>query len=122
MSSALASRADALQHLKRDFPTFSATRLVSGMQKVTHTVMAEGAVVITRHDEPAMVLLSVERYLRLEQAAEPQLDALGRQFDHMLERMQGARAAQAMADAFAMSPEELGEAAVRAAQDARTAR
>ena len=111
-----ASQAPELQRLTRDFSSVSATALANGMQKVSNDVMAKGTIVITRHDKPAMVLLSVERYLKLEQAAEPHLDALTRQFDEMLARMQGPEAAQAMDDAFAMSPQDLGKAAVRAAR------
>lgn len=114
MVHALTSRPDALERLT----SFSATNLVAGMQKVTSAVMAQGAVVITRHDEPTMVLMSVDHYLKLEQAAEPNLDVLTERFDDMFARMQGAEAAQGMADAFAMSPQELGEAAVRAAGSA----
>jgi hypothetical protein len=114
-SSAAISRPEAIDRFTRGLPAFSATRLVAGMQKVTSAVMAHGAVVVTRHDEPAMVLMSIDRYLALEQAAEPDLDALTQQFDDMVARMQGDQAAQAMEDAFAMSPAELGKAAVRAA-------
>ena len=77
-------------------------------------VLAEGAIVITHHDEPTMVLMSVDRYLKLEQAAAPNLDALTRQFDHMFARMQGPDAAQAMADAFAMEPKAINEQPVAA--------
>lgn len=114
MAKAISSRPNAWQRLLGKLPRVSATNLVSGMQKVTGTVMAHGAVVVTRHDEPTMVLMSVDRYLQLEQAAEPNLDALTRQFDEMFARMQDADAAQNMAEAFAMSPEQLGKAAVRA--------
>jgi len=106
------ARPAGIERLKRDLPSFSATKLASGMQKVTNTVMARGAVVITRHEQPSMVLMSVERYLKLEQASEPDLEALAHRFDDMFARMQGESAAQAMADAFAMDPAELGEAAV----------
>jgi PHD/YefM family antitoxin component YafN of YafNO toxin-antitoxin module len=105
-----------LQRLIKNLPSFSATKLVGGMQKVTSAVMAHGAVLVTRHDEPAMVLMSVDRYLKLEQAAEPNLDVLTSQFDEMFARMQDAKAAQSMAEAFGMTPEQLGEAAVRAAK------
>jgi hypothetical protein len=114
-SSAAISRPEAIDRFTRGLPAFSATRLVAGMQKVTSAVMAHGAVVVTRHDEPSMVLMSIDRYLALEQAAEPDLDALTKQFDDMFARMQGGAAAQAMEDAFSMSPSELGKAAVRAA-------
>lgn len=96
-------------------PSVSATQLVSGMNKVTSTVMAHGAVVVTRHEQPAMVLMSIERYLALENAAEPDLDQLTHRFDEMFDRMQGDAAAQRMADAFAMAPEALGAAALQAA-------
>ncbi len=121
MAAVLSSRPDSLERLARTLPSISATSLVTGMQKVTRTVMAEGAIVITRHDEPTMVLMSVDRYLKLEQAAAPNLDALTRQFDDMFARMQGPDSAQAMADAFAMGPEALGEAAVRAVGGTRKA-
>jgi PHD/YefM family antitoxin component YafN of YafNO toxin-antitoxin module len=104
-----------IARLSRNLPSFSATKLASGMQAVTTTVMARGAVVITRHERPAMVLMSVERYLQMEQASEPDLDALTHRFDDMFAHMQGEAAAQAMADAFAMDPSELGEAAMAAA-------
>lgn len=115
MAAVLSSRPESLERLVRTLSSVSATSLVAGMQKVTRTVMTEGAIVITRHDEPTMVLMSVDRYLKLEQAAAPNLDALTRQFDDMFAHMQGPDAAQGMADAFAMGPEELGDAAVRAA-------
>ena len=108
-----------IERLTRDLPSFSATRLATGMQSVTSTVMARGAVVITRHEQPSMVLMSVERYLKLEQAAEPNLDALTSRFDDMFARMQGDAAAEAMADAFAMTPAELGAAAVAEAAPRR---
>ncbi|MDM0066519.1 hypothetical protein [Variovorax sp. J31P207] len=116
------SRPEAIDRFTRGLPAVSATQLVSGMQKVTSAVMTHGAVVVTRHDEPAMVLMSIDRYLALEQAAKPDLDALTRQFDDMFARMQGDAAAQAMADAFAMSPAELGKAAVRAAGGSKSAK
>ena len=112
MVAVITSRSEALERLSRDLPRVSATHLVAGMPSVTSTVMAEGAVLITRHDQPTMVLLSVDRYLKLEKAAEPNLDALTSRFDDMYARMQGQ--AQAMADAFAMGPDALGDAALRA--------
>ena len=115
MSSTSISRPDALDRFTRGLPAVSATKLVAGMQKVTSAVMTHGAVVVTRHDEPAMVLMSIDRYLALEQAAEPDLNALTKQFDDMFARMQGDEAAEAMERTFAMSPADLGKAAVRAA-------
>lgn len=109
-------RTDAIERLRRELPTVSASKLVAGMQKVTSAVQAHGAVVITRHDEPAMVLVSIDRYLKLEQAAEPNLDVLTQQFDTMLAQMQQPQAAERMEQAFGMTPAELGAAARRAAR------
>jgi hypothetical protein len=109
-----------LERLTRDHPTVSATRLVAGMQKVTSAVMAEGAVVVTRHDQPSMVLMSIDRYLKLREAAEPDLDQLTQQFDDLYSRMQAPGVAEEMEDIFGADPQALGDAAVRAAErDAR---
>lgn len=109
---------DRIEDRPRHFdslPSVSTTELVGAIQKVTGAVLSGGAVVVTRHDEPAMVLLSVDRYLQLTRAAEPDLRALTRQFDELVARMQGPEAERNMAEAFAMTPEQLGAAAVRAA-------
>jgi PHD/YefM family antitoxin component YafN of YafNO toxin-antitoxin module len=117
-----AARPVEIERLTRDLPSFSATNLAAGMQKVTRAVMSKGAVVITRHDQPSMVLMSVERYLEMEQACEPNLDDLTRRFDDLFARMQGDASAQAMADAFAMEPAALGKAAVEVARAPRRRR
>jgi hypothetical protein len=52
-----AARPVEIERLTRDLPSFSATNLAGGMQKVTRAVLAKGAVVITRHDQPSMVLM-----------------------------------------------------------------
>ena len=103
--------------LADQLPSVSATQLVAGIQKVGRAVATHGAVLITKHDQPAFVLMSVERYRELQRAAEPDLGALGGEFDAMLARMQDQ--GEALADAFAMAPEALGQAAVRAAKPHR---
>jgi len=106
--------------LADQLPSVSATELVAGIQKVGRTVATHGAVLITKHDQPAFVLMSVERYRELQRAAEPDLGTLGGEFDAMLARMQGQ--GDALADAFAMTPEAIGQAAVKAAKPRQTAR
>lgn len=106
----------AVTATRPEMPRVSASQLVAGMQKVSSAVMTHGAVVITKHDEPTMVLMSMDRFLKLEQAAAPNLDALTQQFDTLFARMQGDAAAQNMADAFAMSADELADAAVQMAR------
>lgn len=108
------------QALAEQLPSVSATQLVAGIQQVGRTVAAHGAVLITKHDQPAFVLMSVERYRELQRAAEPDLGALGGEFDAMLERMQAQ--GDALADAFAMAPDALGATAVKAAKPRKPAR
>ena len=55
------------QAIADQLPSVSATQLVAGIQKVGRTVAAHGAVLITKHDQPAYVLMSV--LTRLSQAA-----------------------------------------------------
>jgi prevent-host-death family protein len=105
------------QAIAAQLPSVSATQLVAGIQKVGRAVDAHGAVLITKHDQPAYVLMSVARYRELQRAAEPDLGALGGEFDAMLARMQTQ--GEAMAGAFAMAPEAVGQAAVKAAKPAR---
>lgn len=107
------------QALADQLPSVSATQLVAGIQKVGRAVDTHGAVLITKHDQPAYVLMSVARYRELQRAAEPDLGALSGEFDAMFARMQGQ--ADALADAFAMSPESVGQAAVKAAKPRRKA-
>jgi prevent-host-death family protein len=107
------------QAIADQLPSVTATELVAGIQKVGRAVAAHGAVLITKHDQPAFVLMSVERYRELQRAAEPDLGALSGEFDAMFARMQGQ--ADALADAFAMAPEAVGQAAVKAAKPRRKA-
>jgi prevent-host-death family protein len=107
------------QAIADQLPSVTATELVAGIQKVGRAVAAHGAVLITKHDQPAFVLMSVERYRELQRAAEPDLGALSGEFDAMFACMQGQ--ADALADAFAMAPEAVGQAAVKAAKPRRKA-
>jgi len=108
------------QAIADQLPSVSATELVAGIQKVGRTVAAHGAVLITKHDQPAFVLMSVERYRELQRAAEPDLGTLNAEFDALLAGMQGQ--GDAMAAAFAMAPEAIGAAAVKTAKPRRKAR
>lgn len=75
-----------------------------------------GRVVITKHDTPKAVLVSVEEFNALMPAADVDLDMLGREFDDLLARMQMPSARAGMRTAFDSSAKELGEAAVAAAR------
>ena len=78
--------------------------------------MQGGAVVITKHDAPKAVLISVENFNALSGATETTLDTLTREFDALLAGMQAPKVRRGMKTAFAASGRELGQAAVAAAR------
>lgn len=84
--------------------------------RVLEAVMHGGAVVITKHDAPKAVLISVEEFNALSEAGETRLDTLSDQFDALLDRMQTPRARRGMKAAFGASPKQLGKAAIAAAR------
>src|SRR5450432_4631098 len=73
-------------------------------------------VVITKHDAPRAVLLSVDRFYALQQAPQLNLNKLSAEFDAVLARMQNATSRAGMERAFNASAEALGKAAVSAAR------
>jgi antitoxin Phd len=75
-----------------------------------------GVVVITRHDTPKAVLISVEEYATLSNASESGIDTLSVEFDSLLARMQTPKARNAIKNAFQASPKQLGRAAVASAR------
>jgi len=79
-------------------------------------VIQGGVVVITKHDAPKAVLLSVDEFNALAHAPSHALDSLSGQFDALLARMQTPKARAGMKAAFAASPKQLGRAAVAAAR------
>jgi len=98
-------------------PSFTRTALAGEIQRVSKAVQAQGEVLITSHNKPEMVLMTVERYIELQQASRPSLDSLSREFDQLVARMQAGTGA---ADAFAMDGAELGQIALQAATLPRT--
>jgi len=84
--------------------------------RVLEMVLRGGAVVITKHDAPKAILLSVVELNALNQTTESKLDSLSADFDAMLARMQTPRARSGMRAAFGASPKALGRAAVTAAR------
>lgn len=95
---------------------FTATDAKKQFARVLELVLQGGAVVITKHDAPKAVLLSVDEFTALAGATEGTLDTLSAEFDALLARMQTPRARAGMKAAFAASPRELGKAAVAAAR------
>lgn len=94
----------------------SASKAKSEFGRVLEMVIQGGAVVITKHDSPKAVLISVENFNALSGAAQTKLDTLSGEFDALLARMQTSKARRGMKAAFAASGKRLGKAAVAAAR------
>lgn len=96
----------------------SATELKNATADVFERVAAERALVIQRHEKPRAVLLSMEAYGDLVGDQEPlYMQELKARYGKMLDDMQSPEQKAAADRAFEATPEELGEAAVRAAQE-----
>jgi len=95
---------------------FTATEAKNEFGRVLEKAIRGDVVVITKHDAPKAILMSVDEFNILSGAAESKIDTLSDEFDSLLARMQGARAIKSMQAAFHASPERLGKAAIAAAR------
>lgn len=89
----------------------TATQAKNEFGRVLERVIRGEIVVITRHDAPKAVLISLDEYQALARAPEVQLNSLAEEFDAVLDRMQTSKARGAMKRAFDASPKQLGKAA-----------
>jgi prevent-host-death family protein len=96
--------------------SFTATDAKKQFGRVLEMVLRGGAVVITKHDAPTAIVLSVDEFNALTKSTARTLDTLSADFDAMLDRMQTPKARARMKAAFGASPKELGKAAVAAAR------
>jgi prevent-host-death family protein len=94
----------------------SATEAKNKLGEVLDSVLQGGMVLITKHETPKAVLLSMEEYGALSGATRSRLDTLNGEFDALLARMQTAKARAGRKAAFDASPKQLGKAAVDAAR------
>ena len=99
-----------------DASSVTATDAKKEFGRLLEMVLRGGVVVITRHETPKAVLLSVDEFNALARAPERTLESLSGEFDAMLARMQTPRARAGMKAAFDASPRQLGRAAVAAAR------
>ncbi len=104
---------DALEKL----PTVPASELVAKFHATTTKVEKSGTLLVTRHGQPSMVMMSLDRYRALEKATTPDLAQLTLEFDVMYAGMQAPDAITRMSSAFAMGPLELGHAAIRQSRE-----
>ena len=96
--------------------SFTASDAKKQFGRVLELVLRGGAVVITKHDAPKAIVLSMDEFNALTQGAESRLDSLSADFDAMLGRMQTPKARASMKAAFGASPKEVGRAAVAVAR------
>ena len=94
----------------------SATDAKNEFGRILEKVIQGGRVVITKHDSPKAVLISMEEFNTLSNAHRAELEALSAEFDTLLARMQTPAARAGMKAAFRATPKELGRAAAAAAR------
>ena len=94
----------------------TASEAKSEFGRVLEMAIQGGAVVITKHDAPKAVLISVESFNALAGATDRTLDTLSQEFDTLLVRLQAAKARRGMKTAFRASGKQLGRAAVAVAR------
>jgi len=94
----------------------SATDAKNVFGRILEKAIQGGRVVITKHDVPKAVLISVDEFEAMSRANRVQLDTLSGEFDALLAGMQTPAARAGMQAAFDASPDRLGQAAVAAAR------
>lgn len=100
----------------REASSVTASEAKSEFGRVLDMAVQGGAVVITKHDVPKAVMVSVEIFNALSRAGETRLDTLSLEFDALLARLQTPKARRGMKAAFAASGKQLGKAAVASAR------
>jgi antitoxin Phd len=96
--------------------SMSATSAKNEFGRALETALRDGYVVITKHDQPKAVLVSLDEFEALSRSRNPKLDALSAEFDQLLADLQTPHARSVIQSVFESSPEELGRAAVEAAR------
>jgi prevent-host-death family protein len=83
--------------------------------QVLETALRSGPVVITKHDAPKAILMSIEEF-EARTAMRDKLHTLTQRYDDTYARMQRPEARSAMAATFDATPRQLGAAAVASAK------
>jgi prevent-host-death family protein len=96
--------------------SYTATEAKNEFGRLLERAIHGTTVVITKHNSPRAVLISIDRFQSLQEAPQAKLNTLTQQFDTLLERMQSAQARRGMAAAFRADNKQLGKAAVAAAR------
>jgi antitoxin Phd len=96
--------------------SYTATEAKHEFGRVLEQAIHGATVVITKHDAPRAVLISMDQFKALQDAPQLKLSTLSAQFDALLDRMQTPQARRGMSVAFNASPKQLGKAAVASAR------
>jgi len=96
--------------------SYTATEAKNEFGRLLEQAIHGTTVLITKHDSPRAVLISIDHFQTLQEAPQAKLDTLTEQFDTLLERMQSPKARRGMAAAFRADSKQLGKAAVAAAR------
>ena len=96
--------------------SYTATEAKNEFGRLLEQAIHGTTVLITKHDSPRAVLISIDHFKTLQEAPQAKLNTLSEQFDTLLERMQSAKARRGMAAAFRADKKQLGKAAVSAAR------
>lgn len=89
----------------------SATDLKKRLASVLDGVAHHQPVVISRHDQPTAVLISLEDYTQLVEQIPDPIEALRQQFASLLQRASAPGAEAASDQVYAGTPDELAAAA-----------
>jgi prevent-host-death family protein len=82
--------------------------------QVLETALSSGPVVITKHDTPKAILISIDEFEALT-VTRDRLQTLTQRYDDAYARMQRPEARRATMAAFDATPQQLGAAAVASA-------
>lgn len=92
--------------------TVTATEAKTRFGPLLETAIAGGSIVITKHDTPKAVLLSITEFEALGGSRPPDLRALRDEFDDLLTRLQTRGSRKALKAAFDSPAKDLGSLAV----------
>lgn len=96
--------------------SYTATEAKNEFGRLLEQAIRGTTILITKHDSPRAVLISIDHFQNLQEAPQAKLNTLSEQFDTLLERMQSTKARRGMAAAFRANKKQLGKAAVAAAR------
>ncbi len=96
--------------------TVTATEAKNRFGPLLEKAIQGRSVVITRHDTPKAVLLSIAEFESLVRSKQQSLGTMTDEFDSLLARMQTASSRNALKSAFGAAPAELGRLAVKNAR------